>query len=190
MDRRGEKSSPPSGSVERSGEPALAELVERELRSLAAAYLRRERSGHTLQATALAHEAWLRLSTRPDVPWSDRESFLPVAARAIRRILVDHARKKRAAKRGGAGERVELETIVAGGEPQDPLDVLALEEALGKLEVQAPRQARVVELRFFGGLDVDETARVLGVSPRTVALDWAVARLFLRAELAQGGPAA
>lgn len=183
-----------AGGVPRAGEDrsGLSPAVYDELRRIAAAYLRGERAGHTLQATALVNEAFVRLGD--DGRWRDRAHFIATAARAMRRILVDHARARHALKRGGDAGRV---TIVgdgmgakadgsgggaAGGETTS-IDLLALDEALGRLETLHERQARIVELRFFGGFSVAETAELLGVSDRTVELDWSVARAWLRREL-------
>ena len=175
----------------RRGEPgAIDELMPRvydELRVLAASHMRRERGDHTLQPTALAHEAFLRLVRLPDGTVQNRIHFFALAAQAMRRILADHARRHRAAKRGGGMARVPLEVadaagLAAGGAVAvDDLD--ALIEDLARLD---PRQARVVELRYFGGLTVEETAEVLGVSPATVKRDWLVARAWLHRELRGG----
>jgi RNA polymerase sigma factor (TIGR02999 family) len=165
---------------------SLFALVYDELRRLAASALRRERPDHTLQATALVHEAYLRLADEPDARWENRAHFLAVAAQAMRRILVDHARGRNAQKRGGGDVRRSLdglEGIVAAEGPE--VDLLALDEALGRLAVFDPRQARVVELRFFGGLTVEETAAVTGLSDRTVKREWQMARAWLRREMAR-----
>lgn len=160
----------------------LVPLVHAELRRLARAQLRRERPGHTLQATALAHEAYLRLVGLDAIDWRDRAHFFGVAAGVMRRILIDHARRRRAARRGGGAPPVPLEDVDAAA-PERPEELIALDEALERLRALDPRQERIVELRFFGGLEVAETAAVLGVSERTVKRDWAVARAWLRAEL-------
>lgn len=160
---------------------ALARLlpaVYDELRRLAASYLRRERAGHTLQPTALAHEAWIRLVDATRVEWRDRAQFLAIAARSMRQILVDHARTRDAIKRGGAHDRVTL-SRVEGFTPGPDLDVLALEEALEALEALDPRKARIVELRFYGGLTAKEAASALGVSETTVENEWRFARAWL-----------
>jgi RNA polymerase sigma factor (TIGR02999 family) len=160
----------------------LVPLVYEELRLQAARYLRRERPGHTLQTSALINEAYLRLVDAQDVPWQSRAHFFAVAANLMRRILVDHARRKRAGKRGGADVRLPLDEAmgVAGGQQ---VDLIALDEALEMLAALDPQQARVVELRFFTGLSVEETAEALGVSPRTVKRDWGMARAWLYGEL-------
>jgi RNA polymerase sigma factor (TIGR02999 family) len=162
---------------------AAEELLPRiyaELREIAARHLLRERRDHTLQATALAHEAWLKLVQQDRVDWKGRAHFLGVAAQAIRRILVDHARKRAADKRGGDRGRVTLSDTLAGPGGEEDLDLLALDAALDELAERNPRHHRAIELRFFGGLDVKEAAHVLGVSPQTLALDWRMARAWLR----------
>jgi len=177
----------------RSGDPtALDDLLPRvydELRALADAYMRRERAGHTLQPTALVHEAFLRLLRLPPGSVQNRVHFFALAAQAMRRILADHARRHRAAKRGGSAVRVPLE-LVEGGAPATPAgdDVAAddLDAALEDLAKLDERQARVVELRFFGGLSIEETAEVLAVSSATVKRDWLVARAWLHRELRGG----
>jgi len=160
----------------------LMQAVYDELRKIAAAQMRREKPGHTLQPTALAHEAYLRLVDQSQVDWKNRAHFLGMAAEMIRRILIDHARARATARRGGSVERVSL-SDVEDRAADGTLDVLALDEALGELRRRDERQARVVELRYFGGASVEETAHVLGVSERTVAADWTVARAWLRRRL-------
>lgn len=160
----------------------LVPIVYSELRRLAADFLRREKQGHTLQPTALTHEVFLRLVGYRRVGWQNRAHFFAVAAQVMRRILVEHARKGRAAKRWGSATRVSLEDAHAPIQSQD-VDLIALHEALRRLESLDPRQCRVVELRYFGGLSADETAEVLRVSPATVKRDWRVAKLWLRREL-------
>lgn len=160
----------------------LTPLVYEELRHQAARYLRRERPGHTLQTTALIHEAYLRLIDAKDVNWQSRAHFFAVAANVMRRILVDHARRRDAHKRGGSHIRLPLDEAVAVAGATD-VDLLAIDEALDRLAVIDPQQARVVELRFFSGLSVEETAAALGVSPKTVKRDWSVARAWLRREI-------
>jgi RNA polymerase sigma factor (TIGR02999 family) len=156
----------------------LIRAVYKELRRQAARQLRRERRDHTLTPTALVHEAYLRLLGQQRVAWQNRAHFFGVAARMMRRVLVDHARQRRTAKRAGAACRVTLEEDVAASGPRD-LDVVALEEALDALAALDPEKARMVELRFFGGLSLEETAEVLGVSESTVTREWRVARAFL-----------
>lgn len=155
----------------------LAPLVYAELHQLAVHAMRRESDGHTLQPTELVHEAFVRLMGQRNVDWRNRSHFYGIASQMIRRILIDHARKRRTAKRDH-GIRVTLDESV-GTSANESLDLLALEDALTQLEAADPRQARVVELRFFGGLDIPETAEALGVSPATVKRDWAFARAFL-----------
>ena len=163
----------------------LLPLVYDELRALAESYLQRERPSITLQATALVHEAYLRLVNQDEAQWQGRAHFFAVAAQAIRRILVDHARAHRSRKRGGDWQRVQLEDDLAAS-PERELDLLALDGALEKLAQLDQRQARIIELRFFGGLSLREVAEVLGVSPRTVDGDWSMARAWLRQELEDG----
>lgn len=160
----------------------LTPLVYEELRHQAARYLRRERPGHTLQTTALIHEAYLRLIDAKDVPWQGRAHFFAIAANLMRRILVEHARRRNADKRGGSHVRVQLDEALAVADETD-VEVLAIDEALDRLAAIDPQQARVVELRFFSGLSVEETAAALGVSPKTVKRDWSVARAWLRREI-------
>ncbi|MFT7463298.1 MAG: RNA polymerase sigma-70 factor (ECF subfamily) [Pseudohongiellaceae bacterium] len=175
---------PPQSHPEAPLNPAWTDELYDELRRLAAQHLRRERAAHTLQPTALAHEAWLRLShTSNPEQRQGRAAFLAAAAVTIRRILVDHARSRGAAKRGGHWARVDVE--LTDTSPAEPVDMLWLDEALLALAALHPRQAQVVELRFFGGLSGDETAAALDVSPRTVDGDWRVARAWLAARLGQ-----
>ncbi|HKH44618.1 MAG TPA: sigma-70 family RNA polymerase sigma factor [Thermoanaerobaculia bacterium] len=161
----------------------LMPLVYDELRRLAASYMRRERSDHTLQPTALLNEAYLRLIDQTRVAWQGRAHFFGIAARMMRRILMDHARQHRAAKRGSGGRKLPLDEAMQEPLRQD-VDLLALDEALTRLEELDPRQSRVVELRFFAGLEVTEVAEVLGISPATVKREWAVARAWLHREIA------
>jgi RNA polymerase sigma factor (TIGR02999 family) len=162
----------------------LVPFVYRELRRLAAAYLRRERSDHTLQPTGLVHEAYLRLIDQTRVECRDRATFFIVAANLMRQILVDHARRRRAAKRGG-GNRVALDEA-AGAFRQDTVDLVELDRALVKLAQLDARQGRIVELRFFLGMTEDETAEILEVSAITVKRDWRIAKAVLRVELGCG----
>lgn len=156
----------------------LIPLVYQELRRVAARARRRERSDHTLHTTALVHEAYLRLVDQREVRWQNRAHFFAIAAQAMRRILVDRARRHRAAKRGAGADVVTL-TEVADWPAVARLDVLALDEALARLAAFDPRQSRIVELLCFGGLTVDEAAEVLQVSARTVHREWAVAKAWL-----------
>ncbi len=163
------------------GSPGLDQmlpLVYEELHRLAAQYLSHERPNHTLQPTALVHEAYLRLINQRDVDWGNRAQFLGVAAGMMRRILVNHARDRAAAKRGGKREQVSLSLVDAPSGGPD-VDLLALEDALEQLAVHDPRKARVVELRFFGGLSMKEVAELLEVSLPTVERDWSFARAWL-----------
>ena len=169
------------------GDPAAASrlmpLVYDELRRLARNYLRQERDGHTLQPTSLVHEAYLRLVDDRETDWQCRAHFFGVAARAMRRILVEHARARQAAKRGGGAERIPLEhagelPVVRDGE------LIRLDEALESLAQVYPRQCEVVEMRFFGGLEAREIANVLRVSEKTILRDWSFAKLFLLREMA------
>lgn len=164
----------------------LMPLVYDELRRIAAAQLAHERADHTLQPTALAHEAYLRLVDQSRTRWNDRAHFLAIAAEVIRRILIDHARLRRAAKRGG-GQRLTLGWADAEIRDEADVDLIELEDALQRLAQLSARQAKIVELRFFAGLDVNETAEVLSVSPRTVKGDWRVARAWLARELGKVG---
>lgn len=171
-----------AGDGDESAVNRLLPLVYDELRALAESYLRQERRGHTLQATALVNEAYLRLVKQDEVEWKNRAHFFAVAAQAIRRILVDHARGVQRAKRGGDRERVRLDDDIAVVAERD-LDLVALDELLEKLAALHERQAQIVELRFFGGLSNEEVASYLGVSPRTVEGDWSMARAWLRRAL-------
>jgi RNA polymerase sigma factor (TIGR02999 family) len=159
----------------------LMPLVYRELRGLAAAYLRRERRDHTLQPTALVHEAYLRLVNQAEVDCRTRTHFFGIAANLMRQILVNHAKRHKAAKRAG-GIRVTLEEA-AGVDQSRAADMIALDDALESLALLDPRQGRIVELRFFGGLTEDEIAEIVGVSPFTVRRDWRIARAVLYEEL-------
>jgi RNA polymerase sigma factor (TIGR02999 family) len=165
-----------------AAEHLLLPIVYAELHRLAGALMRRERTGHTLQATALIHEAYLQLIDQRDKDWQNRVHFFAVAAQVMRRVLVDHARTRRAAKRGGAYRKVSLdEALTLTNEQSD--EIVAIDEALSRLACLDPRQGRVVELRFFGGLTEDETAHVLGIASRTVKRDWRVAKAWLHGEL-------
>ena len=183
---------PPDQAGPRPGEQhesdpasALFARVYDELRRLAAAALRNERSDHTLQPTALVHEAYLRLADLPEGAWKDRAHFMALADRAMRRVLVDHARSRNALKRG-ARVTAPLERLkIPSADPSTEVDVVRLDTALNGLEALDPRQSRIVELRFFGGLSVVETAAIVGASPRTVKRDWQLARAWLRREMAR-----
>jgi RNA polymerase sigma factor (TIGR02999 family) len=163
----------------------LVELVYDELRVLAASIMRREREGHTLQPTALVHEAFVRLVGETGIVWQDRAHFFGIAARSMRQVLVDHARKRNAARRGGGWQRVTLDDSArpAGA---DAYDVIELHETLERFSALDERAARVAELKIFGGLTNEEVGHVLGVSPRTVVSDWSMARMWLGRELRAG----
>ncbi len=172
----------------REAEAELIPLVYRELRRIAGYYMRGERVSHTLQPTALVNEAYLRLVDQSRVNWRDRAHFFGVAARMMRRILVNHAVERAAAKRGGRRARVDLDTFEIGVSPEQSEELLAVDEALGRLKEFDPQQERIVEMRYYGGLTVEETAEALGISPRTVKREWAIARSWLQAELAGSSP--
>jgi RNA polymerase sigma-70 factor, ECF subfamily len=160
----------------------LIPVVYEELRRLAGSYMRRERVDHTLQATALVHEAYLKLIEQRSVDWQSRAHFFGVAAQLMRRILIDHARGHSRQKRGGEDKKVSLDEAFVFSE-QRADELLAVDDSLNRLAEIDPRQARVVEMRFFGGLSVEEAAEVLGVSPKTVKRDWSVAKAWLYADL-------
>lgn len=164
--------------------PKLIPLVYEELHRLAVGYMRRERADHTLQATALVNEAYLRLVQQPCPNWRTRAHFLGVAAQIMRHILVDHARGRGCNKRGGGKGLVVLEEDLVSA-PDRSLDLLELDASLKRLAERDPRQAKVVELRFFGGLTVEEAANVLGVSPKTLKRDWSMAKAWLHGDLKQ-----
>ncbi len=170
-------------------EEALADLmplVYDELRRLADHYLRRERPGHTLQATALVHEVYLRLVDQQEVRWQDRAHFLAIAAHLMRQILVNHAHRHQAAKRGGARYTLSLDEATGMPEETD-VDLIALEDALTSLATLDPQKYRIVELRFFGGLMMEEVAEVLGISLRTVEREWRIAKAWLHSQIHKGG---
>jgi RNA polymerase sigma-70 factor (ECF subfamily) len=170
------------GSAE--AEAQLMERVQGELRRLAAGYLRRERGGRTLQPTAVVNEAYIRLLPQRGVSWENRAHFFGIAAKMMRRVLVDHARRRHAAKRdAGPGEPVSISGVASPAREADPVDVLALHDALSKLAELDPRQSEIVEMRFFAGLTVEEIAEVLDISPATVKRDWSTAKLWLRRQM-------
>jgi RNA polymerase sigma factor (TIGR02999 family) len=181
------------GAGDAQASDSLVRLVYAELRRQAQLALRREGEGHTLQPTALVHEAWLRLDDQHDTRWESRTQFFAIATQMMRRVLVDHARTRRARKRGGGAVQLSLgdagRTVAepgarpADGTPLDAVDVIALDDALARLAVLDPQKARLVDLRYFAGLSIPEAATVLGVSPATVGREWAVARMWLRREL-------
>ena len=174
----------------RQAQDQLFQVVYNELHGQAARYLRREQPGLSLQTTDLIHEAYLRLIDQRHVEWQNRLHFFAIAAQVMRRILVDHARSRQAAKRGGSNIRLPLDEAIATVTVTGPdLDFVALDEALNKLADIDSQQSKVVELRFFSGLSVEETARVMSVSERTVKRDWHVAKAWLRRELSRGAVA-
>jgi RNA polymerase sigma-70 factor (ECF subfamily) len=164
----------------------LMPLVYDELRRLADHYLRRERPDHTLQPTALVHEAYLKLIDQTRVDWQNRAHFFGVAAQLMRRILVDHARRHQASKRGGFRQKLTLDEAVDYSQTRD-VDLVRLDDALTALAQFDARQSRIVELRFFGGLTIEETAEALAISPATVKVDWSMAKAWLRREIGGGG---
>jgi RNA polymerase sigma-70 factor (ECF subfamily) len=166
---------------------SLVPLVYDELRRLAQLYLSREKPGHTLSSTALVHEAYLRLVKQKDVTWQNRAHFFGVAARMMRRILVDHARSHAYAKRGGGAMTLSLDEAMTPAAERE-MDLVALDDALETLAKLDERQSRMVELRFFGGLSIEETSEVLGVSAPTVKREWASARAWLYREISRGSP--
>jgi RNA polymerase sigma factor (TIGR02999 family) len=166
---------------DQSAAEKLLPLVYKELHRVAKSYMRRERPEHTLQPTALIHEAYLRLA-HDDVDWQSRQHFIGVAANVMRRVLVDHARAHKAEMRGGGLERIDFEEGLAISKERSS-EVIALHDALNRLELLNPRRAKVVELRYFGGLSVEEVAAVLDMSPRSVKRDWALARPWLFREI-------
>ena len=175
------------GAGDTNARERMLPLVYDELRRLAASYLRRERPGHTLQPTALVHEAYMRLVDQRQVDWSNRAQFVGLAAVMMRRILVNHARDRIAEKRGGGAEHVPL--TLAGdrlGAPE--LNVLDLHEALERLAALDPRKSQIVELKFFGGLTMDEIAQAIGVSVATVEREWKFSRAWLHREMSAGPP--
>ena len=167
---------------DRAALESLMEAVYAELRRLAHSYLRRERPGHTLQSTALVHEAYLRLIDQKNVTWQNRAHFFGIAASMMRRILVDHARSRQASKRGKGVSLLVLDEAIAGSGPRD-LNLVALDRALDSLAEIDPQQSRIVELRFFAGLSIEDTAEVLKISPATVKREWAMAKAWLYREM-------
>jgi RNA polymerase sigma factor (TIGR02999 family) len=173
-------------SGDRVSAERLLPIVYDELRDIAARQMRGEAENNTLQPTALVHEAYLKLVDQSRVDWKGRTHFVAVAAQAMRRILVDHARHRQALKRGGAFRRITLDERLAADWQSDQ-DLLSLECALEKLSQLDRRQAQIVELRFFGGLQIDEVAEALGMSKRSVEREWTMIRAWLRRELSEGG---
>ena len=170
------------GEGDREALDELTPLVYRELKKLAGSYLRRERAGHTLQPTALAHEAFIKLIDQRNVRWRNRAHFFGIAAQAMRRILVDHARARLAGKRGSGGAVVSLDEVIDVSDSRAD-QLLALDEALKRLAQLDPNRGRVIELRYFGGLTLEDTAEVLGVSRATVIREWRMAKAWLYGEL-------
>ena len=167
---------------DRASADRLLSLVYDELRKIAGQYLRKEKSDHTLQPTALVHEAYMKLIDISDISWQDRAHFFAVSANIMRHILVDHARAKLAEKRGGDAQRISLEDADSLSSEPD-VDLLAVDEALNELAEFDEQQSRIVELRFFGGLTIEETAHVAGISPATVKREWAMAKAWLHRKL-------
>ena len=175
------------GNGNRQALEKLTPLVYDELRRLASRYLRRERQDHTLQSTALVHEAWLRMVDQRQIHWQNRAQFFGLAAEMIRRILIDHARNRQAAKRGDGAIKLSLDEAMATPDSRD-FDLVALDDALADLARLDPQQSRLVELRFFAGLSVEESAAVLGVSTATVKREWAAAKAWLYRALTARAP--
>ncbi len=167
---------------DREAEAELIPLVYSELRRLASISLNRERPNHTLEPTALVHEAFLRMTNENQPEWQNRAHFFGVASRLMRQILVDHARRHRTRKRGGANEKLTLDNVFAFTQEKSD-EVVKLDEALGRLSEKDERQARIVEMKFFGGLSIEEIAAVLEISGRTVKREWMVARAWLHQEI-------
>ncbi len=187
MDTQGGNVTVLLAELTKGNEEAAAKLIPMvygELRRLAGSYMRRERSDHTLQATALVHEAYLKLIEQRAVNWQSRAHFFGIAAQIMRRILVDHARGHLRDKRGGGQSEVPLDEAIVFA-PQQSGELVRLDQALDRLALIDPRQAKIVELRFFGGLTVEEASEVIGISPKTVKRDWSVAKAWLHGELKQ-----
>jgi len=174
------------GNGNETARDQLMPLVYEELHRMAHRYMRKERPGHTLQTSALVHEAYVRLVDQTDVEWQNRAHFYGIAAQMMRRILVDHARSRQYAKRGGDARPVSLDEVAIVSEERTA-EVIALDEALAGLAVIDQRKSQIVELRFFGGLSIEETAGVLAVSPGTIMRDWTLAKAWLRREMGATG---
>ena len=172
-----------SGGKDTEPSDAVLKLVYDELHRQAHRYLRRERPGHTLQTTALVHEVYLKLVKQENAAWESRSHFFAIAARLMRQILIDYARTKHRAKRGGANDKVPLENALTVGVSDTNFDLLAMDEALTRLAAKEEHLANIVELRFFSGLSVEETAAVLSISDSTVKRDWQIAKAWLHREL-------
>ncbi|MBC7894071.1 MAG: sigma-70 family RNA polymerase sigma factor [Cytophagaceae bacterium] len=173
------------GAGDTQASDSLVRLVYAELRRQAQLALRREGPGHTLQPTALVHEAWLRLGDQPDARWESRSQFFAIAAQMMRRVLLDYARTRLALKRGGGAVQVSLGDAEGAQHPDgmDTVDLIALDDALTRLAAMDPQKARLVDLRYFAGLSIPEAAAVLGISQATVGREWVIARMWLRREL-------
>jgi len=163
--------------------PRLIPLVYQELRRLAAHFLKEERPGHTLQPTALVHEAYMKLAGQTRAEWQNRAQFMAVAAQVMRRILVDYARQRVASKRGGGEAPLDVTVLEIAGGIEQSEEMLAVDTAVERLNQIDPQQARVVEMRYFGGMSVEETAEAMDISPRTVKREWAMAKAWLRVEI-------
>ncbi len=172
------------GRGEQKALDKLYPLVYEELRRLARRHMRHERTGHTLQTTALVNEAYMRLAESQKIRWQNRAQFFALSAELMRRVLVDFARSRRSLKRGGEAEQLSLDKALVISSKKNP-DLVALDEAMQALAAVAPRKSRVVELRFFGGLSVEETAEVLHISPETVMRDWKFAKAWIRREMSR-----
>ena len=175
------------GNGDRAALDKLIPVVHQELHRLAHHYMRQERAGHTLQTTALVDEAYMRLADYKRMRWQSRAHFFAVAAQVMRRILVEHARSRDSAKRGGGAQKLELDEAAVVSEGRSA-EVIAVDEALTDLEAWDSRKGRIVELRFFGGLNIEETAEVMKVSPTTVQREWRAAKAWLYRALSEGGP--
>lgn len=173
------------GNGDKAALDKLVPVVYQELRRLAAYYMRRERPGHTLQTSALVNEAYMRLVDYSQMRWQSRAHFFAVAAQAMRRILVEHARKRHFAKRGGGAVKVSFDEAAIVSQEQ-AADLVALDDALTSLEAMDERKARIVELRYIGGLNIEETAEVLSISPATVQREWRAAKAWLYREIKEG----
>lgn len=174
------------GDLDRNALEAILPLVYNELRRLAPCHLRQQRQNHTLQTTALVHEAYLRLAQEKSLEVENRKPFFGIAAQLMRWILVDYERKRRAAKRGAGVTRLTLDPSVAAYQPNQDVDVLALDEALNRLAKLDSQQSQIIELRYSGGLSVEDTSGLLGISPATVKRSWASARAWLVREMSRG----
>ena len=173
---------------DRSAADQFMPLIYDQLRRQAHRYLNRERANHTLQTTALVHEAYLRLIEQRDVSWQNRAHFFGLAAQMMRRILVNYAVSRQREKRGGPAETIQLDDTIQVGATEKSVDLIGLDEALNRLEKLDARQARVIELRYFGGMSIEETAEVMAISPATVKREWNMARAWLRSELEPASP--